>query len=87
MKPAVGRSLENPYKGLNPFLESDAVDFHGRDRLVQELVDELTDPGRTVLAVVGPSGSGKSSVVRAGLIPAIREGRVPGSAAVGSSPP
>ncbi len=66
----------NPYKGLRPFQEADAADFHGRESLIERLVERLTEPespqnGR-FLAVVGPSGSGKSSVIKAGLLPAIR---------------
>ncbi|MFV2039085.1 MAG: BTAD domain-containing putative transcriptional regulator, partial [Acidimicrobiales bacterium] len=70
----------NPYKGLRPFEETDAEDFHGRERLLDELLDAISDPdtGR-LLAVVGPSGSGKSSVVRAALVPALRSGRIAGS--------
>jgi WD40 repeat protein/serine/threonine protein kinase/DNA-binding winged helix-turn-helix (wHTH) protein len=67
----------NPYKGLRPFLESDAPDFKGRENLVRRLVDRLG--GARLLALVGPSGSGKSSVVRAGLVPAVRAGAVAGS--------
>jgi serine/threonine protein kinase/DNA-binding winged helix-turn-helix (wHTH) protein len=67
----------NPYKGLRPFDETDADDFFGRARLVDELVASLAE--RPVVAVVGPSGAGKSSVVRAGLVPALRRGAVPGS--------
>ena len=67
----------NPYKGLRAFQEPDAPDFHGRDSLVEELV-EATARDRMV-AVVGPSGSGKSSAVRAGLIPQLRLGAVSGS--------
>jgi DNA-binding SARP family transcriptional activator/ABC-type glycerol-3-phosphate transport system substrate-binding protein len=67
----------NPYKGLRPFGESDAGDFFGRERLITELVARLAD--ERFLAVVGPSGSGKSSVVRAGLIPALRSGTPSGS--------
>ena len=76
--PAVpGAIAPNPYKGLRAFEEGDAVDFFGREELVQQLVDRVA---RTrFLAVVGPSGSGKSSVVRAGLIPALRRGAVAGS--------
>src|SRR6266542_4217571 len=61
----------NPYKGLRPFFEADAPDFFGREALVAELVGRLADrgPGFRFLAVVGPSGSGKSSLVRAGLVP------------------
>ncbi|MBI5960259.1 MAG: protein kinase [Chloroflexi bacterium] len=71
---------ENPYKGLRAFQTADARDFFGREKLVQRLVKRLSDPkqGR-FLAVVGPSGSGKSSAVRAGLIPALWRGDIPGS--------
>jgi DNA-binding SARP family transcriptional activator/WD40 repeat protein len=55
----------NPYKGLRAFNENDADDFHGRDELVDRLVDELAR--HRLVAVIGPSGSGKSSVVKAGL--------------------
>ena len=74
-------SIENPYKGLLAFDEDDADRFFGRDRLVDELVDRLDDrsPSGRMLAVIGASGSGKSSVVRAGLIPAVRSGRIRGS--------
>jgi WD40 repeat protein/DNA-binding SARP family transcriptional activator/class 3 adenylate cyclase len=66
----------NPYKGLRAFTEADARDFFGRGELTQRLVAGLGDAGlgSRFLAVVGPSGSGKSSVVRAGLVPAIRHG-------------
>ena len=76
-----GRELRNPYKGLRAFQEADAADFFGRDALVEGLVERLSEPGNAsrLLAVVGPSGSGKSSVVRAGLIPALRRGALPGS--------
>ena len=67
----------NPYKGLRSFDEADAADFFGRARLVEQVVSELRES--RFLAVVGPSGSGKSSVVRAGLVPALRDGAVPGS--------
>ncbi len=68
----------NPYKGLRAFDEADARDFHGRARLVDEIAARLRldgPAGRFVL-LVGPSGSGKSSVVRAGLVPALRRGLV-----------
>jgi WD40 repeat protein/DNA-binding SARP family transcriptional activator/class 3 adenylate cyclase len=66
----------NPYKGLRAFTEPDASDFFGRGELTRRLVTRLTEvgPGSRFLAVVGPSGGGKSSVVRAGLVPAIRRG-------------
>jgi DNA-binding SARP family transcriptional activator len=66
----------NPYKGLRAFGEADSADFFGRDALVGRLVARLEEVAHAdrLLAVVGPSGSGKSSVVRAGLIPALRAG-------------
>jgi WD40 repeat protein/DNA-binding SARP family transcriptional activator len=66
-----------PYKGLARFEAADAPYFFGRERLVAELVARLV--GRELLAVVGPSGSGKSSVVRAGLLPALAAAVLPGS--------
>ena len=67
----------NPYKGLAAFTELDAQDFHGRSAVTSELVDAVSTRG--LVAVVGPSGVGKSSVVRAGLLPALRGGAVEGS--------
>jgi serine/threonine protein kinase/WD40 repeat protein/DNA-binding winged helix-turn-helix (wHTH) protein len=77
----VSIGMENPYKGLRAFDEGDADDFFGRERLVDELVSRLSGEGdeQRLLAVVGPSGSGKSSAVRAGLVPALRQGAVDGS--------
>jgi WD40 repeat protein/DNA-binding SARP family transcriptional activator len=75
------RLTRNPYKGLRAFEEADATDFFGREALVARLIatmGESTDASR-LLAVVGPSGSGKSSVVDAGLLPAVRAGAVAGS--------
>lgn len=73
--------LTNPYKGLRAFEEGDSKDFFGRERLVHELVGRFAASGVSsrCLVIVGPSGSGKSSVVRAGLIPALRAGAIPGS--------
>ncbi len=73
--------LVNPYKGLQPFQEADANDFFGRDLLIEKLIERMQEPGdiSRFLAVIGPSGSGKSSVVKAGLIPAIRQGALPNS--------
>ncbi len=68
-----------PYKGLARYEQSDTEFFHGRDRLVAELVARLVDA--PLLAVVGASGSGKSSVVRAGLLAALAAGVLPGSGA------
>ena len=61
-----------PYPGLRPFGADDAVHFFGRDQQVGELVDLL---GRTgFLAVVGGAGCGKSSLLHAGLLPALHGG-------------
>jgi DNA-binding SARP family transcriptional activator/WD40 repeat protein len=60
----------NPYKGLRPFDEADAAAFFGRDAVSDELEDTV---GRHRLStIVGASGSGKSSLVRAGLVPRLR---------------
>ncbi len=72
-------AARNPYKGLNPFGEADACDFFGREGLSLQLVDRIG--ANRFVAVVGPSGSGKSSLVRAGLVPLLRQGALPGSAA------
>ena len=79
--PVLSADARNPYKGLRPFLEADAGDFFGREAFVGRLVERMADEGDAprFIAVVGPSGSGKSSVVRAGLISAIRAGAIPGS--------
>jgi WD40 repeat protein len=74
-----------PYVGLDAFREGDHAIFFGRQRTVAEIVALLAD--RRLVAVVGPSGSGKSSVVRAGVIPALRDGALPGSAQWRSYPP
>jgi WD40 repeat protein/DNA-binding SARP family transcriptional activator len=58
-----------PFKGLAPFEPADAEFFFGRERLVSELVGRLEEV--PFLALVGASGSGKSSLLRAGLLPAL----------------
>lgn len=70
-------AVRNPYKGLAAFQENDAADFFGRSSVITDLV-ALLGQSRLV-AVVGPSGIGKSSVVRAGLVPSLRKGALPGS--------
>ena len=64
---------EPPFKGLQFFDESDADIFFGREVLTASLVNHLRE-GQSLLVVVGASGSGKSSIVRAGLVPALRCG-------------
>jgi energy-coupling factor transporter ATP-binding protein EcfA2 len=68
----------SPYLGLQSFDEASAPLFFGRDALVAQLVARLKQ--HPFLAVLGPSGSGKSSVVRAGLVPALKGGALAGSA-------
>ena len=75
----IGHKPPNPYKGLNAFQEEDASNFYGREEIVERLIQSLRDENKRFLAIVGSSGSGKSSLVRAGLIPAIRRGRIAGS--------
>ena len=76
-RPATTGPSVCPYRGLAAFQPEDAGRFFGREGLVADLVDRL-DHDR-LLFVIGPSGSGKSSVVRAGLIPAVSAGALPGS--------
>ena len=62
-----------PYRGLLPFREQDAGLFFGRERFVEELVRKVGQrSAANVVAVIGRSGSGKSSIVYAGLFPALR---------------
>jgi WD40 repeat protein/energy-coupling factor transporter ATP-binding protein EcfA2 len=64
-----------PYQGLDTFRE--ASYFFGRQRLIENLVSRLQE--KRLLAVLGPSGSGKSSLVLAGLLPALKAGALPDS--------
>ncbi len=66
-----------PYLGLSAFTEQDARFFYGRENLVEELATHLGQSPQ-FLAVVGASGSGKSSVVQAGLLPRLRQSPPPG---------
>ncbi len=67
-----------PYKGLEPFTETDANIFFGRRNDVDKLLINLQSIPR-FLGVVGPSGIGKTSLIQAGLLPRLRRGAVPGS--------
>ena len=73
---------KSPFKGLFPFEEDDANIFFGRESLVTNIVQRIMPTAQHVsrlaekanfLALIGASGSGKSSVVRAGVIPALRQ--------------
>jgi WD40 repeat protein/DNA-binding SARP family transcriptional activator len=66
-----------PFRGLAPFNAAHAEYFFGRERLVADLLARMV--GSTLIAVAGPSGSGKSSLIRAGLLPSLADGVLPGS--------
>ncbi|MEV4473212.1 helix-turn-helix domain-containing protein [Nonomuraea sp. NPDC049504] len=66
-----------PYRGLRPYEPEDARWFFGRDRAVSALLTRLADPPRGPLIVVAPSGAGKTSLLRAGLLPALGRGTLP----------
>jgi WD40 repeat protein/serine/threonine protein kinase len=81
----------NPYKGLMAFEPADNRHFFGREKLVETLLSKLAKTSTLAAptkgqnshgrfqAIIGPSGSGKSSLVKAGLIPALWSGKLPGS--------
>jgi uncharacterized protein YjbI with pentapeptide repeats len=69
--------LNTPYKGLAYFKDDDARFFFGRTALTDLLLDRLQQSN--FLALLGASGSGKSSVLRAGLLNQLRQGRLSGS--------
>ncbi|HEC84902.1 MAG TPA: hypothetical protein ENI48_06635, partial [Thioploca sp.] len=77
----------NPYLGLSAFQEEDAQRFFGREALTEKLWETFSNllhpepnrkPPPRLLPILGPSGSGKSSVARAGLVPALKHRLLPG---------
>ena len=79
---AAQRAPACPYRGLLPFGESDAEVFYGRERLSAELAAKLAARASRggLVVVTGASGAGKSSLLRAGLLPIVALGQqVPGS--------
>ncbi|MCT4352282.1 hypothetical protein M5362_03935 [Streptomyces sp. Je 1-79] len=70
-----------PYPGLRAFDTDEAEWFFGRESLVHQVMDrlELCVADHLPLAVVSPSGAGKSSLLRAGVLPGLAQGRLPGS--------
>jgi WD40 repeat protein len=68
-----------PYPGLRPFERHEDILFFGRDDQIDQLLDKLADTH--FLAVLGTSGSGKSSLVKAGLLPALNSGYMAGAGA------
>jgi len=69
----------SPYPGLRAFTPEEGPIFYGRGREVDALIARLRDPAQRFLAVVGASGTGKSSLIRAGLIPRLQDGALTGS--------
>jgi len=63
----VAEQIPCPYPGMRPFAEHEASRFFGRDKEIDDLVERL-DRGEREIYVIGPSGSGKSSLVQAGLL-------------------
>jgi AAA ATPase domain/TIR domain len=85
VRPQPSMESRNPYKGLHAFTRDDAGDFFGREALIEELattvetmltLEKKGSPQIRLLPVIGPSGSGKSSVVMAGLLPCLQSGGV-----------
>ncbi|MFY2787217.1 hypothetical protein [Rhodococcus sp. MALMAid1271] len=73
-------SGECPYPGLAAFTESQSALYFGRSRSTTTLLDRISEArsDRSVLVLVGMSGAGKSSLLRAGLVQAVRDGRIDG---------
>lgn len=74
--------IAEPYRGLQSYESGDAEWFFGREALTEQTVDQiaaaLASPAPRLVAVVAPSGAGKSSLLRAGVIPAVLSRGVPG---------
>ena len=81
MKPrdldARGRLPREPYPGLRPFLDFEAALLFGRERQVREVIEHLRQT--QFVAVLGGSGSGKSSLIHAGVVPELRSHGIPGA--------
>ncbi|MEH2182948.1 nSTAND1 domain-containing NTPase [Nostoc sp.] len=77
LKEEIAFNQENPYRGLYAFESEQAQYFCGRDEAVRTLVSRLAES--RFLAVIGYSGSGKSSLVKAGVLPQLKSDRLPGS--------
>lgn len=71
---AAPRWTSSPYPGLRAFTPEQAPIFFGRGQEIDQLLQQFSDPGVQFVAVVGVSGSGKSSLVMAGLLPRLRSG-------------
>ena len=73
-EPSPGAKVRNPYPGLRPFRTDEEHLFFGREHQVDRMIDKLA--AQRFLAVVGTSGSGKSSLVNCGLRPALHRGHM-----------
>ena len=78
--PGTGWTGGCPYRGLLPYDQAHEAVFHGRERLTAELAGKVAETG--IVMVTGASGVGKTSLLQAGLVPALARGvQVPGSSA------
>jgi WD40 repeat protein len=78
-QPGPGWADRCPYRGLLPYDQAHAAVFYGRERLTAELTGKLAESG--IVMVTGASGAGKTSLLQAGLVPALARGvQLPGSA-------
>lgn len=68
---------QEPYPGLRPFLAFESALLCGRDKQIQDVLNHLGS--KKFVAVIGGSGSGKSSLVRAGVVPGLRSYGIPGA--------
>jgi WD40 repeat protein/energy-coupling factor transporter ATP-binding protein EcfA2 len=82
-EPAPAYDARQPFRGMKPFRTGDREFFFGRELLIQKLENKLTEDN--FLAVLGSSGSGKSSLVLAGLVPRLT-GKTPGLQVVELTP-
>jgi hypothetical protein len=73
VEPSVLVAVACPYPGMRPFAGDDAGRFHGREPEINELIGRLR-AGQREIFVIGPSGSGKSSLVAAGILPRLARG-------------
>jgi hypothetical protein len=71
--PTEALQIPCPYPGMRPYSSTNAEHFHGRDKEIEELLGRLRAREREIY-LIGPSGSGKSSLVAAGLLPRLARG-------------